>query len=44
MEDKAVKTTPLLVAYPLPDKGKPIYGKAWEWTVYSISGVWRCLL
>lgn len=33
----------MLVAYPLPDKGILIFGKAWEWTVYCVIGVWRCL-
>lgn len=32
--------TLMLVAYPLPTRG-PIYGKAWEWTVYSVVWLWR---
>ncbi len=35
--------TPMLVAYPLPDKGLRYSIKAWEWTVYFDNGVWRCL-
>ncbi|MDE6007380.1 MAG: hypothetical protein K2G67_07490, partial [Muribaculaceae bacterium] len=27
-----------------PRQGVSIFGMAWEWTVYSMSGVWRCLL
>ncbi len=33
----------MLVVCPLPDKGISIFDKAWEWTVYLVQGVWRCL-
>lgn len=26
-----------------PTRGAEIFGKAWEWTVYLVQGVWRCL-
>ena len=43
-EDKAVKRTLMLVAYPLPaTRGDSISDKAWEWTVYFVIGVWRYL-
>ena len=41
-EGKVVRSA-MLVVYPLPDKGKQINGKAWEWTVYFSAGVWRYL-
>nr|DAT85526.1 MAG TPA: Mitochondrial peculiar membrane protein 1 [Caudoviricetes sp.] len=33
----------MLVVYPLPGKGTSVFDMAWEWTVYLLLGVWRCL-
>ncbi len=33
LRDNVCKTL-MLVVCPFPGKGRPIYGKAWEWTVY----------
>ncbi|MCX4289321.1 MAG: hypothetical protein OSJ46_07430 [Duncaniella sp.] len=41
---KAVNERSCLSNIDVPDKGTSIFDMAWEWTVYSLSGVWRCLL
>lgn len=33
----------MLVVYPFPPTRDLIFGLAWEWTVYLVQGVWRCL-
>lgn len=44
IEERAVMKTLMLVVYiHSPTRGISISDKAWEWTVYSIVGVWRCL-
>ncbi len=44
IEGESSQRALMLVAYPLPTSGVSISDKAWEWTVYSMLGVWRCLL
>ena len=41
-EEKRSETL-MCVVYPLPGTGLRYSIMAWEWTVYSFVGVWRCL-